>query len=117
MKLSVQLFSISVLCIIGWVPYGIVSTMQIFQNTSLLNYILSTFLIYFPYAQTLFLPYACLFFMPDIKRKFCDVLSWGWFVRICTNQNRLHPGNDVRLDVFSQATLRTQHTTVTRKRY
>jgi hypothetical protein len=74
MKLSVQLFPISTLCIIGWIPYGVVSTMQIFINSDLLKYLLSTFFIYFPYAQTLFLPYICLLFMPDTKKKLCRAL-------------------------------------------
>ncbi|CAF0742429.1 unnamed protein product [Adineta ricciae] len=69
LRLSFQLFSISSLCIIGWIPYGIVSSMQIFNNTPTLAYLLSTFFIYFPYIQTLLLPYVCIFFMPEIKQK------------------------------------------------
>jgi hypothetical protein len=90
MKLSVQLFSISTLCIIGWVPYGIVSIMQIFADTPLLDYILATFFMYFPYVQTLFLPYACLFFVPEIKQKFYNILfSFRCFKLLCPT-NRVH---------------------------
>ncbi|CAF4484310.1 unnamed protein product [Rotaria sp. Silwood1] len=74
-KLSVQVFSISTLCVIGWIPYGVVSTIQLFHNTEFLSYLLSTFFIYFPYIQTLFLPYVCLLFMPKIKNKVLIIVS------------------------------------------
>jgi hypothetical protein len=94
MKLSVQLFSISTLCIIGWIPYGVVSIMQIFADTPLLDYILATFFIYLPYVQTLFLPYACLFFMPEIKQKFYNILSSFWCLKLFCSNNRVHIENN-----------------------
>ncbi len=96
MKLSVQLFSISTLCIIGWIPYGVVSIMQIFADTSLLDYILATFFIYLPYVQTLFLPYAGLFFMPEIKQKFYKFVSSFWCFKIFCSNNRVDTGNNER---------------------
>jgi hypothetical protein len=79
---------------IGWLPYGVVSTMQIFVNTYFLSYLLSKFFIYFPYVQTLFLPYACLFFMPEIKQKFYNFISSFCCFKILFHQNQVHVGND-----------------------
>jgi hypothetical protein len=101
MKLSVQLFSISTLCIIGWIPYGVVSIMQIFADTPLLDYILATFFIYFPYVQTLFLPYACLFFMPEIKQKFYNVFSSSWCFKLFCSNNRVHVRNTERFNTLA----------------
>ena len=109
-KLSVQLFSISILCIIGWVPYGVVSTMQIFENTEFLAYLLSTFFIYFPYAQSLFMPYACLVFMPEMRKKFYTVLSSLWCVKIFIHQNQVHPVNTSPLNIFTYRHFRSQTT-------
>ena len=78
---------------IGWIPYGTVSTMQLIANTEFLSYLLSTFFIYFPYAQTLFLPYACLFFMPEIKKKFYRKLSSVRCFKFFCPQNRVHSGD------------------------
>lgn len=100
-KLSVQLFSISILCIIGWVPYGVISTMQVFQNTNLLTYLLSTIFIYFPYVQTLFLPYVCLFFMPDIRKKFCTLVLLPWSFRRFHHENRVQPTNRMSLNLYT----------------
>jgi hypothetical protein len=102
MKLSVQLFSISTLCIIGWIPYGVVSIMQIFADTPLLDYILATFFIYLPYVQTLFLPYACLFFMPEIKQKFYNILSSFWCFKLFCPNNRVDVENTGRFNTITQ---------------
>jgi hypothetical protein len=107
--LSLQLFSISTLCIIGWIPYGVVSTMQIFANTDFLSYLLSTFFIYFPYAQTLFLPYACLLFMPEIKKKFSRIMLSFWCFKILYDQNQVHVGNDEHHNTLTHVNLVTHY--------
>jgi hypothetical protein len=86
----VQLFSISTLCMIGWVRYGIVSINQMFHNTKSLTYLLSTFFIYSPYAQTIFLPYACLFFMPEIKKKLILIWRSSYCRKRLLHQNEVH---------------------------
>ena len=93
MKLSVQLFSISSLCMIGWVPYGVLSTMQMIRYTDFAGYLLGTYFIYFPYAQTLFLPYTCLLFMPNIRRKFIEAFYRTWIIKKCFPNNRIHVGD------------------------
>ncbi len=78
-------------------------------NTNFLNYLLSTFFIYFPYVQTLFLPYACLFFMPEIKQKFYTVMSSLWRFKIFCHQNRVHVDNDDLLYRLTHLNLGTHH--------
>ena len=91
MKLSVQLFSISSLCMLGWIPYGILSTMQIFFYTPIAASLLATYFIYFPYVQTLFLPYSCLLFMPKMRRHFSNLFYSWWCYRKLFGGNRIHP--------------------------
>ncbi|CAM2729134.1 unnamed protein product [Rotaria socialis] len=102
MKLSIQLFSISSLCVIGWVPYGVVSTLQIFSNTDLLTFLLSTFFIYFPYVQTSFTPYVCLLFIPEIKKKFRSTLQSSWLIKLICHKNQVHVNNDEQLNTLTR---------------
>lgn len=59
--------------------------MQLIANTEFLSFLLSTFFIYFPYLQTMFLPYACVLFMPEIKTKLFYAL------KLAKHQKRIHP--------------------------
>jgi hypothetical protein len=90
LKLSIQLLSISLLYLISWMPYATIGLIQIFKNTPFLTYLLSTFFIYLPYCPVLFLPFICLFSMPDIKRKFD--LAFNLFYHRFTKpkQNQVH---------------------------
>ena len=90
MKLSVQLFSISSLCMLGWIPYGILSTMQIFFSTPTAARLLATYFIYFPYIQSIFLPYASLMFMNEIRQKLLTLLCYfNHWKKIC-HTNKIH---------------------------
>jgi hypothetical protein len=85
-----QLLSISIMYIVGWIPYSTIALIQIFANTQLLAYLLSTFFTYIPYLQTLLLPYICIFFMPNIKQKFYDALVLSCWKKTIRRRNRVH---------------------------
>jgi hypothetical protein len=75
---------------VGWIPYSTIALIQIFANSQLLAYLLSTYFTFIPYLQTLSLPYICLFFMPNIKNKVYDAifsLCWG---KIIGRKNKVH---------------------------
>ena len=85
-----QLLAIALPYMIAWIPYCTIVTLQIFQNTEQLAYLLSTLFVYFPYIQVLFLPYICILFIPEIKQKFrilCDKIWHGNFTR---RHNQIH---------------------------
>ncbi|CAF3255720.1 unnamed protein product [Rotaria sp. Silwood2] len=75
LKLSLQLLAIAMPYMIAWIPYSIIVLVQIFQNTQELTYILSEFIVYLPYLQALVLPYVCILFIPEIKRKVFTTLN------------------------------------------
>jgi hypothetical protein len=106
-KLIVQLFSISSLCVIGWVPYGVVSTMLMIRSTEQLSYLLSTFFIYLPYVQTLLLPHICFLFIPDIKRKFLTLFASFYGFIIILSANKVHVMNDEHNPTQTQLPLAT----------
>ncbi|CAF1583133.1 unnamed protein product [Adineta ricciae] len=89
-KLSVQLLAIALPYMIAWIPYCTVVTIQIFQNTEQLAYLLSTFFVYFPYIQVLFLPYICILFIPEIKQKFCILYNKIWHGKFVRRHNQIH---------------------------
>ncbi|CAF4366190.1 unnamed protein product, partial [Rotaria sordida] len=79
LKLSAQLIAASLLYIIGWIPYTTIGLIQIFENTQELSYLLSTYFVYVPYIQTLFLPIICLLFMPDMRHKLHSLFTESYF--------------------------------------
>nr|ACD54750.1 GQ-coupled rhodopsin-like protein [Adineta vaga] len=72
--LIIQLLAVSLLYIVGWIPYSIISLIQIFVNNKLLFNLLSTYFTFIPHIQTILLPYICLLFMPNVKQKMYNVL-------------------------------------------
>jgi hypothetical protein len=64
---------------VGWIPYSTIALIQIFANSQLLAYLLSTYFTFIPY-----------FFMPNIKNKVYDAifsLCWG---KIIGRKNKVH---------------------------
>ena len=80
-KLCIQLIAIALLYVIGWIPYSIIVLIQMFQYSDRLAYILSSFFAYLPYLQSLLLPYVCILFMPEIKKKFFALFTSS--ARLC----------------------------------
>lgn len=70
LKLTIQLLSISMLYFLVWIPYALIVLLQMLNNTLFLTYLMSTFIVYTPYLLVSFLPFICLFAMPDLKKKF-----------------------------------------------
>ncbi|CAF1158657.1 unnamed protein product [Rotaria sordida] len=89
LKLSAQLIAASLLYIIGWIPYTTIGLIQIFENTQELSYLLSTYFVYVPYIQTLFLPIICLLFMPDMRHKLHSLFTESYFGKIFGHKNRV----------------------------
>ncbi|CAF4240001.1 unnamed protein product, partial [Rotaria sordida] len=75
--------------IIGWIPYTTIGLIQIFENTQELSYLLSTYFVYVPYIQTLFLPIICLLFMPDMRHKLHSLFTESYFGKIFGHKNRV----------------------------
>ena len=84
-----QLLSISVLYVLAWDPYGIIVMIQLFKNSEQLAIILSTYFVYLPYLQSLLLPYSCILFIPDAKKKILALFTVFKFGRVKVRQNRV----------------------------
>jgi hypothetical protein len=84
------LLSVSLLYMVGWIPYSTISLIQIFANNQLLAYLLSTYFTFIPYLQTLLLPYICLFFMPNIKNKCYEAIFSLCWDKIIRRKNQVH---------------------------
>ena len=88
-RLVTQLLSVAILYVLGWYPYSIIVLVQLFQNSEQLAIILSTYFAYIPYIQPLLLPYCCIFFIPDIRKKLVVLLALFTSVKTNVGQNRI----------------------------
>jgi hypothetical protein len=62
-----QRLAIAVICMTAWIPYSIIVLIQMFASTPELGQLMSSYFVYLPYFQALMLPYACIFFLPELK--------------------------------------------------
>ena len=88
-RLVTQLLSVAILYVLGWYPYSIIVLVQIFKNSEQLAIILSTYFAYIPYIQSLLLPYCCIFFIPDIRKKLSALLALFRSNKATVGQNRI----------------------------
>jgi hypothetical protein len=67
-RMAFQLFTISGLYVISWIPVVIVGTMQIVDDSSILNNIQSNYFIYLPSIVWFFLPCIVIGLWPELRQ-------------------------------------------------
>ena len=88
-KLVAQLLSVAMLCIVAWYPYCIIVLIQVFHSSEQLAMVLSTYFVYAPYLQSLLMPYICILFMPEVKKKIFPMLAWFKQDEATVSRNRV----------------------------
>lgn len=80
---------------IAWIPYSIIVLIQTFYNTEQLTFLVSKILVYLPYLQSLMLPFACILFIPEIKKKIFSIFQKVYFRQnqVGTNENSMETNN------------------------
>lgn len=81
---------------IAWIPYSTICVIQIYHYSEQVEYILTTFFVYLPYIQALFLPYICISFVPDMKHKFCVLFTLLYYQKIIHRNNQIYPNHHYR---------------------
>ncbi len=67
-RMAFQLFTISGLYVISWIPVVIVGTMQTIHNSSILGTIRHNYITYFPSLVWFFLPYIVIGLWPELRQ-------------------------------------------------
>ena len=88
-KLVAQLLSVAILCIVAWYPYCIIALIQVFRSSKQLAMVLSTYFVYAPYLQSLLMPYICILFMPEVRKKILPMLGFFTQSEVTVSRNRV----------------------------